>query len=152
MGDLFQELSDFSDSWDGSRHANLRDFLDGFSMGDPLTVSEYPHAKPSDVMLSRVDPVETEIWSFRCLYPPPGVRVLGHFAAKDCFVALGWNYRENIDGNEGWDDIIKECKSVWRDLFGDLPPHQGSYVSDYLSSNFWIDPATPRRKGSKRNV
>ena len=109
VGDLLQELSDFSDSRDGVRHASLRDFLDGFSMGEPLTVSEHPHAKPGHVMLSRVDPVEDEIWSFRCLAPAPGIRVLGRFAAKDCFIALDWDYRENIDGEEGWDALVAGC-------------------------------------------
>lgn len=149
---LLGMLSEVGDSRDGWRHIELRDFLDGFSLGNRLTMSQHPHAKPGYVMLSRVHPVEAEIWSFRCLEPPPGIRVLGHFAAKDCFVVLDWDYRENLDEEDGWDKIVHECRVAWRDLFGNLPPYQGSQIHEYISSNFEDVPANARRKGSRRNV
>lgn len=79
------------------------------------------------------------------------MRVLGRFASKDCFVALDWNYRENLSEESDWEDIIEECKTAWSDLFGGLTPHQGSHVNEYLSSNFEDVPASPWRKGSRRN-
>jgi hypothetical protein len=145
-------LSDFNDSRDGWRHAELRDFLDGFSLGGRLTVSQHPHAKPGHVMLSRVHPPESEIWSFRCLSPPQGMRFLGRFAAKDCFIALDWNYREVLGEDDEWDNAIRDCQTTWRELFGDLPPYQRSHVHEYISSNFEDVPAGPRRKSAKRNV
>jgi hypothetical protein len=152
MAGLLDILSDVSDTHDGRRHIALRDFLDGFSLGDPITVCEHPYAKPAGVMLSRVDPVGEELWSFRCFDHADGTRVLGRFVAKDCFVALDWDYRKNLDEDDTWAGIRDECRSAWLSLFGNLQPHQGSNVHDYLSSNFTVVSADRRRKGARRNV
>jgi hypothetical protein len=151
MGDLLQTLSETENTHVGWRHVEARDFLDGFSLGDSFSVSQHPHAKPAFVQLSRVHPIDKEVWSFRCLAPRPGMRILGRFAAKDCFVALGWDYRENLDSDQRWTDLANECVNQWRTLFSDNPPHQGKHVDDYLSSNFKDVPANPRRKGSLCN-
>jgi hypothetical protein len=116
-GALLEELSVFDDSHVGRRHAALRDFLDGFSLGDHLTVSHHPHAKPGYVTLSRVDPPSAEVWSFRCLSPAQGMRVLGRFAARDCFIVLDWNYREVLDERDEWNNAIRRCQTAWRELF-----------------------------------
>ena len=148
---LLAILDDVQDTYDGIRHLMLREFLDAFSDEAHWKVSQHPHAKPGHVALSRVHPTEAEIWSFRCLDPTPGIRVLGRFTSRDCFVALNWDYRENFETDEDWDNAIKESLVEWQKLFGDLPPHQGSQVNDYLSSNCEDVPAAPWRKGSRRN-
>ncbi|HUB15951.1 MAG TPA: hypothetical protein VMB34_28655 [Acetobacteraceae bacterium] len=130
MAGLFGALSEVSDTHDGRRHIVLRAFLDAFSLGGYITVSEHPYAKPGYVMLSRVDPVAEELWSFRCFDDSNGTRVLGRFVAKDCFVALDWNYREVLAEDDTWADIRNECLAAWRNLFGDLQPQRGSRVHD----------------------
>jgi hypothetical protein len=144
-------LNELTNSFVGSRHIALRDLLDGYCCGDHFTVSEQPYSKPSHVMLSRVDPTAYDIWSFRCTWPGPGMRVAGMFGGCDCFVALGWDYRENLDDDGAWDAMVRDCKVTWRQLFGDLPPHQGSHIHDYISSNVEIVQAGRRPKNSRRN-
>jgi len=61
--------------------------------------------------------------------PRPGIRALGCFSETDTFIALTWNYRENID----WEDEVNKCRSAWIDLFGTVPPHKGSTIYDYIS-------------------
>lgn len=89
----------FPETSDGIRHAELAAFLDAFCEMNEITVSENPDRKPRDVMLARVHPVKYEFWSLRITDPEntPGIRVLGAFCAKDEFVALLWNYREQMD-------------------------------------------------------
>jgi hypothetical protein len=47
---------------------------------------------------ARVHPVKAEFWSIRVTAPEdtPGIRVLGAFADKDKFIALTWDYREDM--------------------------------------------------------
>jgi hypothetical protein len=114
---LLGVLQEVDDTYDGERHIALRDFLDAFSTGCHWTVSQYPHAKPRHAQLSRTHPTDAEVWSFRCLWPGHGMRVFGRFADMDCFIALEWDYRENLDEDDGWDAAIHECQSGWQALF-----------------------------------
>lgn len=82
--------------------------------------------------MARVHPVSEEVWDFRCFDPKPGIRAFGHFAEKDTFVALTWDFRENVD----WAGEVSGCIEAWRALFGDLPPFKGTNLNDYLSHNF----------------
>jgi hypothetical protein len=83
-------------------------------------------------MLARVDPVEKEFWSIRVTDPAetPGIRSLGGFSGFDEFVALRWEYRENIDV---FDEEVTATIEAWRDLFKSEPPHSGSNLDEYLS-------------------
>jgi hypothetical protein len=132
-----QELREIVDgppwpaSWEGRRHANLRAVLDGFTEGDSITVAENPLDKDARAILARVDPVEDEIWDFRCLDPKPGIRAFGRFSEPDTFIALTWNYREIID----WPAEVERCKAAWAKLFGDIPPHKGNSIDEYITYN-----------------
>jgi hypothetical protein len=137
-----QELRDivtppWPDSWEGRRHAGLRALLDAFTEGDSIAVAEDPHDKAARAILARVDPVDAEVWNFRCLDPRPGIRAFGHFSEPDTFIALTWDYRENLEDGEYWEAEVLRCQSAWRKLFGALPPHAGSSLNAYLSYNFW---------------
>ena len=118
---------------EGRRHARLDALLTGFVEGDFLTVADDPLDKDANAILARVDPREDEVWDFRCLDPQPGMRAFGSFAEKDTFIALTWDYRENIDD---WPDKVAECKAEWRKLFCDLSPFRGAHLDAYLSYNF----------------
>jgi hypothetical protein len=67
--------------------------------------------------------------------PNPGIRALGFFAEVDTFVALTWNYRENIEGASGWINEVTSCITKWQELFGTLSPHKGNTINDYVSYN-----------------
>lgn len=103
--------------------------LDAFVEGGFFTVAEDPFTKPSDAMLARVHPVENEIWDLRSVVPHPGIRCLGAFWQQDAFIALAYNYRENMR----WQKDIASCRSTWAKLFGGTPPLKGVSLDDYLT-------------------
>lgn len=126
----------FAENHDGFRQSEFRMALDAFVLGYELTVAEDPRNKPPYAMLARVDPVGDEIWDVRCIEPEPGIRCFGAFIGKDTFVALTWDYRENICGEIDWQREIEHCKLVWKNLFGTLARFEERNLNEYLSENF----------------
>jgi hypothetical protein len=124
----------FAENLQGERDAEFRQTLDAFLEGGMFSVAENPYAKPSDAMLARVAPVSAEFWDIRSIVPRPGIRCLGAFGAQDIFVALTWNYRENLDGPGEWKAEIRRCISGWRELFGTQQPFQGASLDEYLTN------------------
>lgn len=124
----------FADTREGERFAEMATYFDEFCELTMVTVSEDPFNKPPDVMMARVHPIADEFWSMRVTDPEDtsGIRVLGGFCAKDAFVALMWDFRENIGDN--FDEEVDELKAIWRDYFGDLSPYTGSSLDDYLTN------------------
>lgn len=61
----------------------------------------------------------------------PGIRILGAFCAKDEFVALQWDFRESM---QNFDADVVMVRDYWRDYFGNLAPHSGNGLDDYLSN------------------
>jgi hypothetical protein len=122
----------FADTEQGERLGELRGWLDAFMEGNDLSVSEDPHQKPPETMLARVCPVQAEFWSIRVTDPDktPGIRSLGAFSDTDEFIALRWEYRENI---EIFDDEVQSTIEAWRDLFQSEVPHSGSNLRAYLT-------------------
>jgi hypothetical protein len=117
------------------RFAQFRGNLDGFAVGEMITIAKRPFVKPTDADLAPLHPISSHVWDFRVLQPPKGIRCPGCFAAKDVFVALTWDYREEIETAD-WSDLIEECKRVWDDLFFPLAPHFGDFPHAYLSQSF----------------
>jgi hypothetical protein len=122
----------FADTPEGERLGELRGWLDAFMEGNELSVAENPDRKPPDTMLARVRPVEAEFWSIRVTDPDgtPGIRSLGAFSDTDEFIALRWEYRENIDI---FDEEVQSTIEAWRDLFRSEAPHSGSNLDAYLT-------------------
>jgi hypothetical protein len=136
-GEIWHDVTPpFAENLSGMRLAEFREYLDAFTEGAELSVSENPHAKPSDAMLARVDPVADQFWDLRSVSPNPGIRSLGGFTDKDEFVALTWNYRENLDGQ--WSEEIDRCRAAWRGLFGTESPLCGRSLDDYLSNYYAV--------------
>jgi hypothetical protein len=125
----------YPDTWEGRRHGNLRAFFDAFTEGAEFSVAFDPFNKPRTTTIARVHPVDLEVFDFRCLDPKPGIRALGFFAEIDTFIALTWDYRENFEGKDDWSEEVKNCVGLWQKLFGQLPPHKGNTVNDYISYN-----------------
>jgi hypothetical protein len=122
----------FVENRDGRRLAEFRQYLDAFTEGAELSVAENPDIKPSDAMLARVHPVADEFGDIRSISPIPAVRALGGFTDKDEFVALTWDYRENLDGQ--WNAEIDRCRNAWKILFGKNGPLCRRALDEYLSN------------------
>ncbi len=136
-----QEVNDcihgpFEDNFDDMRFAEFRSVLDSFILGWLFTVAEKPYNKPGYTMLARVDPVGAEVWDIRCVAAGHGIRCFGSFAGKDTFIALTWNYRENLCSAVDWKYAIAECKTTWAGLFGTLKPFKGKNLDEYLTENY----------------
>jgi len=84
--------------------------------------------------IARVRPPGLYVFDFRSKGKDGGIRVFGAFAAKDWFVALTWEFRNEVD----WDFEPTNCLKTWIDLFNTAPPYLGSDANDYLSSNYSI--------------
>jgi hypothetical protein len=123
----------WSSTREDRRHSSLRALFDAFTDGSYVTIAEDPYDKHARAILARVDPIAEEIWDFRCLDPNPGIRAFGCFSETDTFIALTWDYRENIDD---WPGEVDRCKKEWKRLFCNLSPHKGKKLNEYVSYNF----------------
>ena len=133
--EVFRDVNPpWPNNFDGRRLADFRANLDAFTRGDWLSVSENPYDKPADTDLARVDPIDDEIWDFRCIGPEARVRCFGCFGGKDLFIALTWQYREDLASTEDWDEELQRCKKAWVNLFDPIPQYKGKTPDDYLSN------------------
>ena len=130
-------IDDFPDEYD--RHAALLDFFQNFAEQGLLSVSEDPNEHPPNTMVARNNPVGWELWDFRVYAGTKSIRVCGGFACKDTFVALTWDYREDI-GDE-FDQFVIDTLDTWNDLFCPLSPFKGTTVDEYLSNSYLADEA-----------
>ncbi len=118
------------DNWDGHRLADFRNALDTFTLGDRVTVGENPFKKPNDCFMARVHPVELEVFDVRTLLGQ-GIRAFGSFLDADCFAALTWGYREDMD----FDEECKRCVHERKQLFGSLETFsKGKQLHEYLTN------------------
>jgi hypothetical protein len=124
------------ENFDGERLAAFRATLDAFTAGYVRAVAEDPFGKPPYADIARVHPVGDEIWDIRAIDPRARVRCLGAFGGRDRFVALTWDYRENLVG--AWREEIDRCKAEWSRLFGKLPRFKGAMLDDYLSDYYAV--------------
>jgi hypothetical protein len=122
---------------DDERLAQFRGNLDAFAVGEAITIARHPFEKPSDADLAPIHPVSSHVWDFRILEPPNGIRCLGFFAAKDVFIALSWDYREDVEPVD-WSRLVEESKTIWDDLFSPIFPHFGDFPDAYISKPFTV--------------
>jgi hypothetical protein len=124
----------FPETEQGQRRQEFRHWLDAFSEGGEISVAQNPRQKPPEAMLARVEPVGEEFWSIRVTDPDstPGIRAFGAFLGKDKFVALTWEYREQIGAD--FDDEVTSVREMWCDLFGEEPPFFGDTLDEYLTN------------------
>lgn len=125
----------FSNSEIGRRLSQMRAYLDTqWTAGLRVTVADHPYKKPKATFMARVDPVGDEVFDIRCIDPKPGIRVLGCFGGRNLFVALTFNFHENLQDSRDWRNEIERCKTLWRSLFHTYPPHSGPNLNDYLTN------------------
>lgn len=109
--------------------AAVRARLDAFISGKQIVVGTDPR---STADLKRLSPGHKEVWAVR-KGDKPQVRALGRFAGKDLLIVTEVKPRSFFDKIPGWDGAISRCRNEWGRLFGDLPPHTGSVIDDYVS-------------------
>lgn len=121
---------------DGYRLGHVRPQLDIYTSGGRLNVALDPFDKDKSAHLARTNPVTDEIWDVRCTDPDARIRVFGRFLEFDLFVALTWQYRENLKTPLDWTNEQERFKDKWRVLF----PYQALYAptkaDGYVSQPF----------------
>lgn len=130
--------------WDNERieiRANrLRANFDMFISGMRISVGRLPYKKKKYAYMSPIDPPADGVWQIRSRDPKPGIRVFGSFSEKDVFVALNWDFREDLGGPESreWRDARERCKAEWRKLFHPYNPYTGDTPHDLISNTFLV--------------
>lgn len=130
-----------SDNWvdpsEALRFGELRQQFDWFTQGGIITVGWDPYDKKKTAQLARTDPVQDEVWDFRCTDPKPSIRVFGRFALPDVFIALEWRYRKEMGGPgcREWNNMILNTIGKWDALFPEIPPHQGATLDEYITKD-----------------
>jgi hypothetical protein len=137
--DIYREAQ--PDAWPnnrkGQRLGQMRTDLDRFTKNDRIPIALFPKRKPPSTYLARLDPVTNEVWDIRSIDPKPGIRILGRFSERDTFVALVWDFHENVCGRTAWAAFGEHCLQEWNRLFPVTGPHTGTSANAYLSNNFF---------------
>lgn len=110
--------------------------FDRFIEGRLISVSlNSPYSKPRTTFMARLDPPADDVIEIRSRDPRPGMRIFGLFADKDVFVALTWEYRENLGGprDKEFNREREICKAEWRKLFNTYPSINGSRIDEYFA-------------------
>jgi hypothetical protein len=119
--------------------ADLESFVTGGAVGICLDAF-----RAEDAFFGRLDTVEERVWDIRCRGPKPGLRIVGHFAECDTFIAMtwaprskSWNGREPLGDrfSSAWSRIKSTSRSEWIRLFPQHEPIHGGAVQDYVSKN-----------------
>lgn len=125
---------EWPDTWEGQRYAAMTALLESFVEGAFFTVARNPFAKERNAMIAPVNPTGEDVWDFRCLHPGAGIRVFGCFSEPNTFVALTFQFREDLHSDD-WIDEVRRCKTEWVRLFGCLKPYRGGSADAYVPFN-----------------
>lgn len=121
---------------DSRRYGQLKAHLDFFIAGGKIKIGQRPRDKHASAYMARTDPISKMFFDVRCTDPKARMRVLGRFSAKDVFVALVLDYRENLIGKAAWQNFIQSGENEWSNLFGNLLPVSGDNLNVFLSRNY----------------
>ena len=143
VSDEIQELIDgpWSTRSLGRRANRLRADLESFVIGQVVPISMTPYQHKSAYM-GLLDPPNRGFWDIRSRDPNPGLRIFGHFADVNLFVALVWHPRSvEVDGRSplgsarelNWEFAKLECEEAWQDLFPNHRPRIKEKISDLIS-------------------
>ena len=125
------------------RAGRLRADLEMFVRGQFLTVSMTPYQHKTAYM-GLLEPPKRGFWDIRSRDPKPGLRVLGHFADVDLFVALVWHPRSvEVDGRSplrnaqglNWEFAKIQCEEMWQEMFPNHRPRIREKISDFISED-----------------
>jgi hypothetical protein len=121
---------------------SLRAELENILTGSPLTYCDIPREAKDKHQISRLDPAEDNIFDIRSVDPPPGLRIIFHFAERDVLVLhtcsprsvrVSWSARVPLINDKVWRRAISESMARWSILFPGCDPPGGS-IHEYLSN------------------
>ena len=140
--DIYEYLDGaWGDEADERRAGRLRGDLERFIKGEVVSLAfAMPYNHPKTTYLSRLDPVEDEIWEIRSIDPQPSIRVFGRFACPDLLVLTNFALRKNLGGprsREFRDEMVR-CATEWKRLFHTYPPYKGDTGHDYVREKVYI--------------
>lgn len=148
VSDDVRELIDgpWQDRTQEIRGNSLRANLEAFVTGDVIRLSMTPY-RHGPAYMGLLDPPSSGHWDVRSRDPQPSLRVLGHFAELNVFVALVWRPRSKPFGNRAplgntkdlhWEIAKLQCDELWRDLFPEHAPKIGDTIDDFVSENKFL--------------
>jgi hypothetical protein len=130
------------------RAAILRANLESFVRGLEISMCLIPKKGGKTAAFGLLEPIAKATFDFRSLAPRPSLRILGHFAACDTFVALtwwpkrvkvDWSNKEPLgDDDRRWRDAITECNGKWWQLLPNCVPVAGLKGEKYVSAKLHI--------------
>jgi hypothetical protein len=126
----------WEDSKEELRAGRLWADFDRFIEGRLIRIAlNSPYSKPKTTYMARIDPPADDVIEIRSRDPRPGIRVFGRFADKDVYVALNWEYRENLGGPQDreFDREREICKAKWLQLFPSHQPISGNNIDEYFT-------------------
>ncbi len=121
------------------RLSRARSVVDAFINGMTMAV-RMPPSRSVRAQLALLDPGDECVWEFRTNAPKYtrvsrfGVRIFGMFMAKDNFIALCIEFKENLLKDDDYMPSREFCKREWRKLFPSYSPNLGSKMDDYISN------------------
>ena len=128
------------------RAYRLRADLEHFVRGQTIALSMTPHQHKTAYM-GLLAPPEGGFWDIRSRDPQPGLRVLGHFAETNLFVAMTWHPRSVVlDGHPplggrhdlNWELAKLQCEDMWKALLPGHQPKTGAEIGDFISDNRFL--------------
>jgi hypothetical protein len=128
---IVDKLGDTSSSTQTrERWSQAAAYLDAFIERSSITIP--PNSRRAGyAFMSRLEPPPEELWDIRCFGPKPGLRIFGRFADKDVFIALTWNYRENLASDVEYAKAGDRAVRQWGMLFASY--FVGNYPDDYIT-------------------
>ena len=125
----------FPDNFNGYRLGKFRGTLDAYTRGNWVSIASDPYAKKPWAYFAPVGPVDLGIWDIRSMSPLPQIRCFGAWAEKDTFVALTWQWRDDIND---FASEAKQCRQDWDELFAPHPPYKGKSIHDYIKERYRV--------------
>lgn len=131
-----------------SRCAKLRADIESFVTGDEITVCLEPF-EARKAYMGLLSPPEDGVWDIRSRDPSPSLRLLGHFADCDLFVASVIASRSmpwppvmrgplgSRDSHE-WAEAIRAANAEWRKHFGPFKQAYGGDIHDVLTCKYHL--------------
>lgn len=80
-------------------------------------------------------PARDGVWEIRSVRHDPSIRVLGHFADRDVFIATNCAFREDLGGwqSRQWKEVKRAARANWNQLFHTYQPIIGTDVRELVS-------------------
>jgi hypothetical protein len=135
-GEVFDSVrGPFSRDFDGHRLGQFRGTLDAFTRGNWVSIASDPFTKKPWAYFAPVDPRSLDIWDIRAMAPLPQIRCFGAWAEKDEFMALTWQWRDDI---HDFAAEAREARREWDRILSPYTPYRGKTIDDYISERYRV--------------